>query len=139
MGSTPGSVARRSIEVTLKGKAYVAYEPDIDELALFESHIKSTRLDMFLKVSESMDATARQETISNILKTPIENEEIQAELTTLDGVRYMTYLILKENPGVTLEGMRDIVDLSNISEVIAILDGLGGEDVDPQTATPESP
>lgn len=139
MGGSIGSVARRSIEVTLKDKVYTAMEPDIDELALFESHIKSQRLKMFLEASNGMKPADKQAIIQDILKTPIESDEIQVELTSLDGVRYMTYLILKANPGVTLESMGDIVDLSNIGDVIAILDGLGGEDTDPQAAATESP
>ena len=143
MGSTtPGGVARRSLKLTLKGKEYVAFEPDINELAMFESHIKSTRLETFLNASGGMEPADRQEAISAILKTSISSDEIQAELTSLDGVRYMSYLILKSNPGVTLEGMGDIIDLSNIGDVIAVLDSLGADEDEenPQIAAPtESP
>ena len=143
MGSTPGSVARRSLNLTLKGKVYTALEPDINELAMFESHIKSTRLELFIKASADMAQADRQETISAILKTPISNDEIQAELTSLDGVRYMAYLILKSSPGViSLDSMGDIIDLSNIGDVIAVLDSLGADEDEenPQIAAPtESP
>ena len=136
MGSTPGSVARRSLKLTLKGKEYIAFEPDINELAMFESHIKSQRLETFLSASGSMTPADRQGAISAILKESISSDEIQAELTSLDGVRYMSYLILKGNPGVTLDTMGDIIDLSNIGDVIAVLDSLGADEdeVDPQTA-----
>jgi len=138
-GSTPGSIARRSIEVELKGKKYILNEPDITELALFESHIKSQRLELFLGASKNMPPEDRQGAINAILKTPIDPEEIGAELSSIEGVRYMAYLVLKDNPGVTLEGMGEIVYLANLGDVIAILDGLGGEDENPPQETAASP
>jgi len=139
MGSTPGSVARRNVEIELKGKKYVAVEPDINELAMFESHIKSKRVEVFLEACQNVTFPDKHETIQKILQTSIENDELQAELTTLDGVRYMTYLILRGNPGVTLEGIGEIVDLSNIADVMAVIDSLGGEEEDPPLETAESP
>jgi len=139
MGATPGNAARNVVEATLKGKKYTFLEPGLDELALFESHVKSKRLETYLDAAKNVPPEEKQNMITTILRTPLDQEAVTEELNTLEGVRYMLYLCLRKNEGVELDNLSDIVDLSNLDEATAILDGIGGEEVDPPQTKAESP
>ena len=138
MGSTPGSASRKSVEIELKGKKYTVLEPNINELAMFESYVRSSRLALYLDAAKNIDSKERQEMVQAILKTPIEGEDIQAELQSLDGMRYMLFLVMRHNPGITHESMGDLIDLSNLKEVSSILDGFGEEETNPPLPDQES-
>jgi hypothetical protein len=76
--------------------------------------------------------------IKEILQTPLGEDAIQDELSTLEGVKYMLYLCLRNNDGVELDNMSAIVDLDNLAEATAILDGMGEETENPPPETPEA-
>ena len=135
--TTPGNASRNVLEATLKGKKYTFLEPGLDELSLFESHIKSKRLEMYLDAAKNVPADEKQEMIQTLLKTSLDENAIDAELTTLEGVRYMLFLCLRKNEGVELDSMSELIDLSNLSEATAILDGIGAEEVNPPPAETE--
>jgi len=138
------NIARNEIDVTLKGKKYSIREPNIDELTMFENRVKSDRLKMFMAASGDIELKDRIRMVADILKEPMSANDIQAELTTLSGVRYMLYLVMRHNPDITEDDMGSIVDLSNLAEVSAILDGLGADDSsevpeeNPQPTSPDS-
>ena len=134
METTPGNASRNIIEITLKGKKYNFLEPGLDELALLESHIKSKRLEMYMDIAKNVPSDEKQEMIQTILQAPLESDTVDTALKTLDGVRYMLYLCLRKNEGVELENMSALIDLSNLSEVSAILGGIGAEEVNPPQA-----
>jgi len=134
METTPGNASRNVVEAELRGKKYTFLEPGLDELSLFESHIKSKRLEMYLVAAKSVPSDEKQEMVQQILKTSLDEDTIAAELSTIEGVRYMLYLCLRKNEDVELDNMSDIIDLSNLSEATAILDGIGAEDVNPPQA-----
>jgi len=138
-----GKMAAKPVTLNIDGKKYAVSPITIGDLADFEQTVKSARLKTFLDVAKAveMDVEEKAGQVSRILNTPFTNEDFQAELATMSGVRFMAFQSLKKaHPKITLEVVSSFVNLDEVMEVINAISGIGRmSEADPSAATPEPP
>ena len=117
----------KGLSVSLKGKEHKLEVLDIDDLAEFESHIKSQKLKQFLEAAKDMPPEAREGMIGKILDKGLTGEEMTREMTSMSGVRFLLWRSMrKSDPDLRLEEMGGLIDLENFGEVADILKKMGG-------------
>jgi len=130
----------RSVTITIKGKEYTLRELDYDCLASFETFIRSQRLKIVSEAMAGADSEERSAARMDVLRTPIEGSEIDKEMMTFNGARYIIWLAMQDNPGVTQAAVNKLVDLDNFSEILDAVTALGvSEDSPPAPAAEASP
>jgi len=125
MAGTP-----RTVEI--RGKEYKVSPLDIDDLAEFETIVKMERnkaLFRSLEGSGLKDAVIA-EAIGATVARPISLSEIDKNMSSMVGVRFLFWSALRRNhPELKLEEMGKLIDLDNLKEVSKIVSGLGGKAV----------
>lgn len=114
----------KKLTIAIKGKDYTISEMTIGMLADFERYIKEQNLRAFFNTCESLDKETKIECIREIAGDAFDDEKRSSHLSTLMGVRYMTWRAINNNhPEITLEGISDLIDLDNYGEILAIVMG----------------
>jgi len=123
-------VTGKGIKIEIRGKEYELSVLTIDDLAEFESYIKSQRLRSFLEATEGLDEKIRIEGISKITSMHLTPEEMTEEMRSISGTRFFLWCSLrKKNPDIKLEEMGKLVDLDNLGEITTIINSIGGKAV----------
>ncbi len=140
MGTTKDNEARRRVEIELKGKKYIVQELDLEEMGLIENFIRSRNAQMYRDMSAGLEEEVREAGVRELLARPVSPKEYSLEMTSGDCVLYAGFLMLRSNPGVTREGMEQIVDRSNLQILKTAMESVEGddEDKDPPKAEPDS-
>lgn len=122
------NTAGKGLSVNIKGKDYKLGVLTIDDLAEFESYIKSQKLKQFLEAAKDMPPEAREGTIGKILDKGLTGDEMTREMTSMSGVRFLLWRSMrKSNLDLRLEEMGGLIDLENFGEVADILKKMGGK------------
>jgi len=119
---------RKHTTIKLGGKDFVFSELSISDFAQFQAKIVKEQEKTRDKRRERLIAEA--EKIGGIdplkileqLDKPITDEDIEAEMDTVEGMGYLIYLSLKYSlPGITEEQVGEIVGISNLEEITAAI------------------
>ena len=114
--------------VEIKGKVYKVSRLNLDDIAEFEAYIRSQKLKDILKATEGMEWNERKELIADTQRQNVSEAERTIAAETIGGVRFMLYRVMKDNKGLTLENMDELVDIGNFNEVQAVVNSIGGEE-----------
>jgi len=116
-----------SREITIGGRKLQAQRTNLNDMADFEEHIKAKRVDDFLKCAAkaNLDSELVKNTIVELFAHVFSDEEKMEMSRSLLGVRFfLLRAVSKLNTGVTEEEVCSLVTITNISEVITLLDQL---------------
>jgi hypothetical protein len=129
MGS--GNAERGSLEIELQGKMYTVLQLDLKELGDIENFIKSKYARLYRASSEGMKPKDREAGVRDILRTKYTTEEFNEEMSAYDVVHYVAFLSLRNNPGVTLESIDQIVNQGNLDVLTTAMNSFGEDDENP--------
>jgi len=125
--------AGRGVTIEIKGREYEIAPITLGDLAEFESYVRSQRIKSFLSSTEGLDSNERKEVLTELCMRTLADDDVSREMTTLSGVRFLLWrALLKRQPNLTLDDINDLVDISNLDIVSAIVQTVGG-------AEPENP
>ena len=128
---------RRTVQLDIKGKSYTMTEFSARDLADFEKHVMEEKVRQFRELSEGMDESIRLKTMSEMIKTGLPDMEILDHMTTMSGSVFLLHRSLSYNhPGLTIEDMGELLDMSNLPEISLMIQSMGAgesEESDPPT------
>lgn len=136
MGKT--NATRGCVAIELKDKPYTVLELDLKELGDVENFVKSKYAKLYRQSVEGVTIEDREKRVMEILKTSYTPEDLNAEMTAYDVLYYVCYLVLRHNPGVTLESMSGLVDQSNIEIITTALESFSPEGEDDENPPEEA-
>ncbi len=131
MGSS-GNAERGKVEIELQGKKYIVLELDLRELGDIENFIKSKYARLYRASAEGMKPKEREAGVREILRTKYTPDELNEEMSAYDVVHYVAYLSLRSNPGVTLEGMDQIICQGNLDILTTAMNSFGDDENPPK-------
>lgn len=119
---------RKKTKINLGGKDFVFTELSIRDLAAFRAELmdkrknfNQERREQLIKVAEKIGNINQMELLKYIDK-PLTEEEIEAEMETIDGMGYLVYLSLKYcHPEITKEDAMSIISPSKLPEITKAL------------------
>ena len=128
----------RSVTMEIQGKDYTLKELTVDGLADFENFVRSQRLKIFMAAVEGMDPEEVSAARMDILRATLRGADLDSEMNTINGGRYIIYLALRDNPGVTLASMSELITLENLGTILDAVNALSAESPN-EKAVEESP
>lgn len=111
--------------VEIKGKEYKTSPLTLNDLGEFVNYIKQQRLKVVNSV-DNFEEAEKAEMRREILTSHISEQEVFAEMTTMSGVRFLIYRALRKNENITLENASELVDMSNLDQLIEVVDAMVG-------------
>ena len=134
---------RRTIKHDIKGESYTLTEFSAKDLADFEDFIIERRVRQIRSMSEGMDETARLKAMTDLIKNGLQDMEVLDEMGTMSGIVFLLHKSISyHHSDLTLDDVGLMLDLSNATEISAIIQSLGAEtgtdDLDPQTPPEEA-
>ena len=115
-------ISKSGVPFSIKGEEYKLGVLTIRDLADFRQYIKGKKIKLIQDIVK--EPKERIELTSKILDSPIDETR---EMGTMDGVCFLLWKALqKEQKGLTLEDVDNLIDLNNIGEVSEVLMKLGG-------------
>ena len=116
-------IAKSDIAFKIKDKEYTLKVLTIRDLADFRQYIKGEKIKLIQDTVK--DSEERIKLIQQIINSSVDET---MEMGTMDGVCFLLWKSLsKENKELTLAQVDDMIDLSNIAEISALLTQLGGQ------------
>ncbi len=128
MGNCLEGYVRKTRIIKLGGKDFKFSELSLGDLARFRARIveqreatRQERKSKLIKDAKDIEGIT-PEMILDLLEKPISDEEIEAEMETIDGLGFLAYLSLKYAlPEITLEEVLQMVTLETIEPISEIL------------------
>ena len=113
--------------IELRGKLFKIKPLTIGDLSDFESHIRSKKIRDFMAAAEDVSPLERVAILKELASEPLEEAELTAGMASMSGVQYLLWKALsKSQPDLELSDMNEYIDLQNLEELSAIVQGLGG-------------
>lgn len=128
MGTTPGSAARREVEVQLRGKTFVVKELTLANYGEIENFIKSKYTRLYRESSAGFDPDETHKRIMEILKTDISTEELTDQMDATDVGMFVAYLAIRDNAGIELENYQEQLDTDEVNIIAEAVNGLASDD-----------
>jgi len=127
---------RRTTVIELGGKPYKFAELTIADFAMFRQQIVNKQEKSKDKRRERMITEAKKLgdidplTLLKELERPLTDEELEAEMETVEGMEFLVFLALQPNyPGITQSEVASMIPLTKLAEITeAITGGLNEED-----------
>lgn len=119
---------RKHTKIKIGGKEFVFSELSISDFAQFRARVAKQREKTKDKRRERLIEDAKK--IGDIdplkllekLDEPITDEDVEAEMDTIEGMGYLIYLSLKyKHPEITEEQVADIVSISDLEDITAAI------------------
>ena len=140
MADSLSNAAGKGVTLTIRGKEYKINPLTVRDLAEFEAYVRSKRLRMFLGESGNMPVEERAKIVRELCGQPPTDTEVAAEMSTLDGVRFLLWKALaRSDPALTLDSVGDLVGVDNLNEVSGVLQAVSGTDEENPTGPPAAP
>lgn len=125
MSDTIEKAFGKNVKIKLKGKEYTLKPNTIRDYLAFKSHIKSRRINEFLKYAENLPPEVKAKSLIQLTKETISEYEMQDEINTPDGMTFMLWrALIKTDKDLTLEKTIDLIDDIDSETVIAIVNSL---------------
>ncbi len=138
MADSLATAAGEGIEVELKGKTYKIMPITIGDLAEFEGYIRGKRLKEAMVAADSLPPEDKIKVITEMCSKGLSETDVTDEMNKLDGVRFLLWKALsRTDPNMKLDGVNDLVDMSNINVISSIVQSIGGMDPDEVPPTEE--
>ena len=117
---------RRTIKYDIKGEPHTLTEFSAKDLADFEDFVLERRVRKIRELSDGMDETARLGAMTDIIKAGMQDMEVLDEMGTMSGIVFLLHKSLSYNhPDLTIDDVGLMLDLSNATEISAIIQSLG--------------
>lgn len=139
--STPGDAARKSVDVVLRGDNYTVRELTLDDYGEIENFLRTKYVRLYREFSSGIDPDELHKRTMEILRRDISVEELQEQMDSTDVSLFAAYLTIRDNPGMTFDKARELLDTDTITIVSEAVDGLSGgeEEADPPAADQDDP
>ena len=126
-GDSLANAAGKGVTLTIRGEEYVVSPITLGDLADFESHVRSKQIKDFLASAGELSSEERKDVLTELVSRTIDQEKVSAEMTTLDGVRFLLWKALsRKRPKLTINDVSKLVDVQNLDEISAVVQALGG-------------
>ncbi|KKN89729.1 hypothetical protein LCGC14_0235750 [marine sediment metagenome] len=123
------NAAGKGVTLTIKGKEYEFSPITLGDLADFEKHIRSEKLNIFMLEAKDLPVAERKEIIIELCRQGLDPLAVEQHMNSLDGVRFLLWKSLsKKHPDLTLDGVSELVDMQNLEEVSAVVQSIGAGD-----------
>lgn len=103
--------------IALKGKEYKIGELTLGDYADFEEHIRQTKAKRLVSCFKDLPGGSQKELYA-ALNEPVKESELEAEMATIGGARYMFYLALKKHQDITIEAVSELITLDNLPDLL---------------------
>jgi len=137
MADSIANAAGTGVTVTIRGEDYKIRPLTVRDLAEFESYVRSKRIKALIGdgAAEGLLPEERTRLVRDLASTPPSTEEVSAEMSTLGGVAFLLWRMLrKDRPGLTLVEASELVGMDNLQEVSAVIEAVSGTDEGNPTA-----
>lgn len=129
---------RRTLKYDIKGEEYTLTEFSAKDLADFEDYVLERRVRQIREFSEGMDEAERLTAMTSLIKAGLQDMEVLDEMGTMSGIVFLLHKSMSyHHPDLTIDEVGSMLDLSNATEISAIIQSLGTSiettDLDPQT------
>jgi len=133
------AVAGKNILTTkIRDKDYKLTPFTITDLAEFQNYIKNQKHGDVLKLKESLEPEQFMELLLEVVRKPV--EDINAEMKTIEGVRYLLWLALrKHQPKIDLIAAGNLIAIDNMTDVGVLIDKLMSSPGEAKKETPAKP
>lgn len=126
----------KGIEIMLRGQTYQLSPITVDDLAEFEKYIRDDRLKAVTEAAKDFPPDERREMVMAALLVP--QSVLIREISSIRGARFLIHRALLPNyPDMTLTDIGKLCGVDNLSEVMAFLDNMYGEQRGPLAETAE--
>ena len=113
--------------VEIKGEPYTMSPLTMGDLANFQGRLRSERLKQLLAVAGDMPTGERRSIMLSVLNTPIDGIEMEQEMSSFFGIRYLMWCSLsRTKPGLTEDMVGELLDTDTITELVPVLHGISG-------------
>lgn len=136
---TQGNAERGKVEVELKGKKYTLLELDLKELGELENFIRSKYAKLYRDSADGVKPSEREKRVLEILRTTYSADDLNVEMQAYDALYYVAYLMIRNNAGVTMDSLENIIDQGNFHVITTAMDSFSGDTENPPEPTAESP
>lgn len=107
--------AGSGITVTIDGEDYEIGPPRIADYLALKKFMRSNRIAEFREAAGDMDARERMQIIKDLVSEPIPQDDLEAELRTAEGSRFMLWRVLRRTrPELTLEKLDELMESDDV-------------------------
>lgn len=126
MGEDLSKAAGAGVVVTIKGKEFVVSPLTMGDLSDFQMELRRQKLRLVNDVADSWTPEERADMRRDIINTPIDAEEMQREMNSLGGFRYILWKCLSKGNQITQEEVGQLVGLSEMEQLSPIIEAISG-------------
>ena len=143
IAETLASAMAKPVEVEIRGEKFQVTPISIDDLAEFESKIKSRRLSeaMIAAKEAELPSDEKIQILREIQKQPITGDALTEEMSTMSGIQFILWrMLLRYQARLTLQQVGRLIDFKNLEEmssIVSAFSGLEPEDIDPKAQEEE--
>lgn len=140
MADSLSKAAGEGVTVELKGTVFKIMPLTIGDLSNFESFLRSKKIQDFRAAAEDMAKDERVSVLSKLASETLDEVEIGNAMRSMTGIQYLMWRSLrKSHPELEYDDMEKYIDLQNFDEVIAIVEGIGGNNEEENPTEPPPP
>ena len=125
----------KGIEIELGGRKMKISPLTMGDLAEFQAYVRAGRLKSAVAALREMDASERMPIIRGLLKEPIADADMEAEMASPSGSRFILWRSLRRaQPDLTIEQVGDLVTTEDVPNLLAVVEALSGTTENPPAA-----
>ena len=126
MSEDLSKAAGAGVKVTIKGKEYVVCPLTMGDLVDFQMELRRTKLRLINDVADAWSAEERADMRRDIINTPVDVDEMQREMNSLVGFRFILWKSLSKQNTITQEEVGNLVGLAEMEQLSPIIEAISG-------------
>lgn len=126
MSEDLSKAAGAGVVVTIKGKEFCVNPLTMGDLVDFQQELRRQKLRLINDVSDDWTVDERADMRRDVINTPVDAEEMQREMNSLVGFRYILWKCLSKGQQITQDEVGNLVGLSEMSELSPIIEAISG-------------
>lgn len=132
--ATPGNTARRTTVVNISGTDYTVKELLLDHYGEIEDFVKTKYVKLYRESAVGLDPDEIHKRVMEILKSDVGIEELKEQMKSAPVQLFTAYIAIRDNPGITLEICKDLLDSEAVDRISEAVNALGddGDENPPQ-------
>jgi len=126
MSEDLSKAAGAGVVVEIKGKEYKVSPLTMGDLVDFQMELRRQKLRLINDVSLGWDADERTDLRRDVINTPVDTEEMQREMNSLLGFRFILWKCLSKENTITLDEVGQLVGLAEMEQLSPIIEAISG-------------
>ena len=126
MSEDLSKAAGAGIMVTIKNKEYKVSPLTMGDLVDFQMELRRQKLRLINDVADGWNADERTDLRRDVINTPVDVDEMQREMNSLLGFRFILWKCLSKENKITLEEVGQLVGLSEMEQLSPIIEAISG-------------